>query len=291
MAKYMSNDDDNYNDDEVDYYMSDDELEHDYDWLSPPKFKIRTRSNEPEDKDAAYLCTDAALKSLNAGIQRLQSENTLCDVTIKIGAKEFPAHKNMLATSSGYFKTMFTSRFLKVGAVEDIKGESMIFEVLLHYIYAGEMNMTNENASGVLNMACYLDLPPHALQECTRLIARMFRDESISFQEAFKISLRPEPELADITKAAKWYIKPKGRISNRNYRIRMRENERLISRLTWLPQTTKAFQQYRRSGLETLRSEDTLCDFTINIGSKSFHVHKNILAASSDYFMTMLTST
>ncbi|XP_072036035.1 uncharacterized protein [Amphiura filiformis] len=165
---------------------------------------------EVVDVCAAYISnTDSdALISLNTGLQRLQSENTLCDVTIKIGAKEFPAHKNMLAASSGYFKTVFTSGSQEAGTVEvTVEGESMAFEVLLRYIYAGEMNkLTNENASDVLRMVCYLDLAPHALQECKRLIACMFRDQSISIQEAFKISIRPEPELCDITKAAKWYI-------------------------------------------------------------------------------------
>ncbi|XP_072036033.1 uncharacterized protein [Amphiura filiformis] len=362
---------------------------------------------EVVDVCAAYISnTDSdALISLNTGLQRLQSENTLCDVTIKIGAKEFPAHKNMLAASSGYFKTVFTSGSQEAGTVEvTVEGESMAFEVLLRYIYAGEMNkLTNENASDVLRMVCYLDLAPHALQECKRLIACMFRDQSISIQEAFKISIRPEPELCDITKAAKWYInhsftdfveKPgfleettydcinmfldninmikkhknereiflvitkwlkhnwaarkqyahvlltrihlddvsadelkslleedmsdvtecrelltermktkeaavrsseqyseySKRLALNHRKIRKQEHSQLISRLSRLSPTANAFQQYRGSGLKSLQSKNTLSDVTINVGSKSFHVHKNILAASSDYFMGMFTS-
>ncbi|XP_072037946.1 kelch-like protein 18 [Amphiura filiformis] len=174
-------------------------------------------SDKVEVKDVC-LCEDD-LDSINsvsdvtrfcfADIEKLQSENNLSDVIIKIESQEFQAHKNILAASSGYFNTMFTSGFQEAGAAEvTVEGESKIFEVLLHYIYTGDMNnLTEENASDVLNMACYLDLAPHALQECKRLTACLFDDKSISMQEAFQISMRPEPELCDIAKAANGYIK------------------------------------------------------------------------------------
>ncbi|XP_072037553.1 uncharacterized protein [Amphiura filiformis] len=182
----------------------------------------RTRNkNEISQSDVSdeviQVCADSsstdsdyeAMTSLFAGIEKLRSEGTFCDVTIKVGSQEFQAHKNILAASSGYFKVMFTSGFQKAGAAKvTVEGESNIFEVLLHYIYTGDMNnLTEENASEVLSMACYLELAPHALQECKYLIALMFEDKSISMQQAFKISMRPDPEQSDIMKAANGYIK------------------------------------------------------------------------------------
>ncbi|XP_072017054.1 uncharacterized protein [Amphiura filiformis] len=148
------------------------------------------------------------LRILFTGLKQLQVDKTFCDVTIKVGSKEFRAHKNILAASSGYFKTMFASGFREAGAAEIlVEGESDIFEVLLDYMYSGEMlNLLADNAGEILSMACYLDLAPHALQECERCIADAFRDKSITLQEAFGISMRPEPELRDITEAAKGYI-------------------------------------------------------------------------------------
>ena len=37
-------------------------------------------------------------------------------------------------------------------------------------------------------------------------------------------------------------------------------------------------------GFRELRSDETLCDFTLSAGGQSFRVHKVLLAAISDYF-------
>ncbi len=141
-------------------------------------------------------------------VQNLQMDHTLSDVTIKIGAKSFPAHKNIIAASSGYFNAMFTCGFRETEASEvTIEGDSVAFEILLNYIYTGELNnLTNGNVNEVLGMACYLDLTPHAVQECKRSIFHLFKNNSISMEEAFHISLRPEPDIRDVANVAKWYI-------------------------------------------------------------------------------------
>ncbi|XP_072023098.1 uncharacterized protein [Amphiura filiformis] len=362
-------------------------------------------SDQVEVNDVCKEVTRSLFNTDYSGIGELRSEKILCDVVIKVGSQEFQAHKNILAASSGYFNTMFTSGFQESGAAEVmVEGESNIFKVLLYYIYVGQMkpwHLIEENASDVLNMACYLDLAPHALQECKRLIACMFNDKSISMQEAFKISMRPEPELCDITQAANGYIKQnfidlaekpafvdetshecldifldnikkhksdkqifhaitewlmydwgarkqhacdmlkklhlnevstddmeclleedmsdvteckellEEAIKNlaskdsdtefdentvvvkRKRRKKMTKSEnysQLISKLRALSSTKTAFQQHSGSGLKTFRSENTFCDVTIKVGSKSFPAHKNILAASSGYFKTMFTS-
>ena len=104
---------------------------------------------------------------------------------------------------------MFTSGFQEAASSEmSIDGDSEAFEVLLQYIYTGElMNLTEDSVSRVLNMACFLNLAPHALQECKRSIINMIGKKVVSLQTAFEISMRPEPELYDIVKAASLYIK------------------------------------------------------------------------------------
>ena len=42
--------------------------------------------------------------------------------------------------------------------------------------------------------------------------------------------------------------------------------------------------------LNNLRKQNQLCDITINVSGRSFQAHKNVLAASSSYFMAMFTS-
>ena len=130
-----------------------------------------------------------------SGLEKLLSEATLCDITIKIGSKEFPAHKNILAVSSEFFKVMFTSGLQEAeSSVVSIEGDSKAFEVLLQYIYTGELkNVTEDNVTAILSMACFLNLAPHALQECKRSIIDMIDNKILSLQTAFEVFQRPEP--------------------------------------------------------------------------------------------------
>ena len=42
-------------------------------------------------------------------------------------------------------------------------------------------------------------------------------------------------------------------------------------------------------GLDSLRADGVLCDYTIIAGGLEMHVHRNVLVACSDYFRAMLT--
>jgi len=45
------------------------------------------------------------------------------------------------------------------------------------------------------------------------------------------------------------------------------------------------------SGLDSLRTASTLCDYTIIAGGLEMHVHRAVLVACSDYFRAMLTGS
>ena len=49
-----------------------------------------------------------SVKVLNS-LNRFRCSGHLCDVTLKVGAKQFDAHKTVLAASSPYFEAMFQS--------------------------------------------------------------------------------------------------------------------------------------------------------------------------------------
>ncbi|XP_072024439.1 kelch-like protein 15 [Amphiura filiformis] len=50
------------------------------------------------------------------------------------------------------------------------------------------------------------------------------------------------------------------------------------------------YMEHLTTGLRNLQNQKTFCDVTLKVEGKSFEAHKNILAASSDYFMAMFTS-
>ena len=43
-------------------------------------------------------------------------------------------------------------------------------------------------------------------------------------------------------------------------------------------------------GLRKLQDQNTFCDVTLRVGSRSFQAHKAVLSSCSDYFMAMFTS-
>ena len=48
-------------------------------------------------------------KEILQNLNSLRQESSLCDVTLVVEGREFRAHRNVLAASSPYFRTMFTS--------------------------------------------------------------------------------------------------------------------------------------------------------------------------------------
>ena len=64
-----------------------------------------------------------------------------------------------------------------------------------------------------------------------------------------------------------------------------------VSSMTTVSQVMTATDHSSRlvSGLDALRTDGTLCDYTIIAGGLEMHVHRAVLAACSDYFRAMLT--
>ena len=77
----------------------------------------------------------------------LREQNQLCDVILKAGANEIPAHRVVLASSSPYFFAMFTSELSEsrqmVVTMREI--DSHALELLVEYMYTAEIEVTEEN--------------------------------------------------------------------------------------------------------------------------------------------------
>lgn len=55
------------------------------------------------------MMTNTHAKSILNSMNSLRKSNTLCDVTLRVEQKDFPAHRIVLAACSDYFCAMFTS--------------------------------------------------------------------------------------------------------------------------------------------------------------------------------------
>jgi len=94
------------------------------------------------------------LKKLSA----FRKERVLCDVTIIVEGKRFPAHRNVLAAGSQYFNAMFTTRMAEANQSE-ITLESLrsdVFEQILDYFYEGNLTIDMTSVADTLHASSLL---------------------------------------------------------------------------------------------------------------------------------------
>lgn len=100
--------------------------------------------------------SDRILKSIN----KLRKEKKLCDVTLRVGEKEFCAHRVVLSACSDYFCAMFTGDLEESHqSVVELHGlDSDTMEFLLDFVYTESIQVTVENVQALLPAACLLQL-------------------------------------------------------------------------------------------------------------------------------------
>ncbi|NXY19435.1 KLH38 protein, partial [Atrichornis clamosus] len=94
------------------------------------------------------------LRQLNA----LRQSRMLTDVTLCCGGFEIPCHRNVLASSSSYFKAMFCNNFRESHQAKVIlKGmDADILDQIILYVYTGEILISTENVLCLLETASML---------------------------------------------------------------------------------------------------------------------------------------
>ncbi|XP_063244711.1 uncharacterized protein LOC134545858 isoform X3 [Bacillus rossius redtenbacheri] len=109
------------------------------------------------------------------GLNELRKEGHFCDVTLAVEGAKFPAHKNVLASFSPYFKAMFTSKLAEsrqdVVAVSGV--EPAMMELLLGYAYTGSAAITRGNVQSLLSAANLLQVLPVEEAACLYLERHM----------------------------------------------------------------------------------------------------------------------
>ncbi|XP_062985983.1 kelch-like protein 38 [Elgaria multicarinata webbii] len=111
--------------------------------------------NSPKDllfKDQDF--SSELLKQLNV----LRQNRILTDVILCTSDIEIPCHRNVLASSSPYFKAMFCNNFKESGQEKvNLKGiDSAILHSIIIYVYTGEVLMTAENILYLMETASML---------------------------------------------------------------------------------------------------------------------------------------
>ena len=93
-------------------------------------------------------------------LEELRTQQSFCDVTIIVNGAIFPAHKVVLSAATEYFNAMFLSGLYEQTSHEiNLQGiDNETFDVLLHFMYTGNVVLSPENAGDVLVAADMLNL-------------------------------------------------------------------------------------------------------------------------------------
>ncbi|XP_001511776.2 kelch-like protein 38 isoform X1 [Ornithorhynchus anatinus] len=166
--------------------------------------------NEDSAEDLLFRDQDFSselLRQLNV----LRQKQILTDVTVCSGDREVPCHRNVLASSSPYFRAMFCDDFREsVQPRVDLKGISAdVLGQIIQYVYTGQVLITDDNVLCLMEAASmmqYLRL----LEACssflqTRLapsnclsmvrLAEFFSCESLR-RQARSLALKCFPQVA-----------------------------------------------------------------------------------------------
>uniref|UniRef100_A0A2I3HB14 BTB domain-containing protein n=1 Tax=Nomascus leucogenys TaxID=61853 RepID=A0A2I3HB14_NOMLE len=89
------------------------------------------------------IMTNTHAKSILNSMDSLGKSNTLCDVTLRVEQKDFPAHQIVLAACSDYFCAMFTSEISQKGKpYVDIQGlTASTMEILFDFVYTETVHL------------------------------------------------------------------------------------------------------------------------------------------------------
>ncbi len=93
--------------------------------------------------------------SLLRGFSALYENKQFVDIILKVNDHEFPCHKNVLAVSSPFFNTMFTTDLAESSqkeiAIKEM--EPLTMQLVLDYVYTGQVVLTEEAVQGVISAA------------------------------------------------------------------------------------------------------------------------------------------
>uniref|UniRef100_A0A672HJ04 Kelch like family member 7 n=1 Tax=Salarias fasciatus TaxID=181472 RepID=A0A672HJ04_SALFA len=102
------------------------------------------------------------LSGIMGVMNSLRKQGTLCDVTLVVQGKHFPAHRVVLAAASHFFSLMFTTRMMESMSheVELRSAEPEIIELLIEFIYTARISVNSSNVQSLLDAANQYQIEP-----------------------------------------------------------------------------------------------------------------------------------
>ncbi|KAG9465747.1 kelch-like protein 24 [Eleutherodactylus coqui] len=112
-------------------------------------------------------------KSIMSGLREFYLSEILCDATIVTADKRFLCHKVVLSSISPYFRALFVCPMKESasGEVSLLDIPSSVVQVILHFIYTGEVTFSIDNMVELFTVSSRLQIEP--LQDlCSRFLMK-----------------------------------------------------------------------------------------------------------------------
>ena len=150
------------------------------------------------------------LKSfLTKGLLDQRESGELCDVILRLNGRSYPAHKAVLAASSPYFYSMFTSHMREKCCSEVDLSESLLldydeaFKTMVTFMYSGDIELSLDNAVDILRVADFL------LMDCVKEYCRQFFIQygNLKLSNCISLSLvAAQHQLEDVAEKAQMMV-------------------------------------------------------------------------------------
>ncbi|KAL4217716.1 hypothetical protein ACF0H5_022457 [Mactra antiquata] len=136
-------------------------------------------------------------------MHELRQDAVLCDVTLCVEGRKFPAHKIVLAGSSPYLKAMFTNGMLEtdqdVVEIRDIEANTM--QNLLDFMYTSTVEITVNNVQSILQGASLFGLQQLRVLSAQFLQLQLTANNCLGIQQFADVYM-----CSDLENSAKQFI-------------------------------------------------------------------------------------
>ncbi|XP_019615871.1 PREDICTED: zinc finger and BTB domain-containing protein 3-like [Branchiostoma belcheri] len=130
-------------------------------------------------------------------LKTMRDQDQLCDMTIRVGTREFRCHQAVLAASSAHFRSVFIQGALSFPKILDLTFTSAdVFSIILDFVYTASLKCPANVLPQVLQAAKVLEI--HTLVDHLLLFSAAFEDGNntcTSNEEMAQSSLTNSAEL------------------------------------------------------------------------------------------------
>lgn len=130
--------------------------------MASPAGEKTSGSKKKSDRKFASKEEYRQLSSIMGVMNNLRKQGTLCDVSLVVQGKHFPAHRVVLAAASHFFSLMFTTSMMesKSHEVELRSAEPEIIELLVEFVYTARISVNSSNVQSLLDAANQYQIEP-----------------------------------------------------------------------------------------------------------------------------------